>query len=215
MRQPEECTGWGQPGASGILAGVEAGEQRIEEERAAQERQKARDDLLAYAFRALAGRALTEAELHTRLLRRTDDPALAAEVLARVQELGYQNDEGVARAEGARRGVGGFRVRQTLRRRGVAEPLIEETLAARDPGNEQAEAVALLRRRWSSFARKRDPRASASAFLARRGFAGAVIWAALREVGEEQADEANPDEDGPETDRNDSVPALDTPRGRA
>lgn len=146
------------------------------------ERQKARDDLLAYAFRALSGRALTEAELRTRLLRRTDDAALAQEVLTRVQELGYQNDEGVARAEGLRRGVGGFRVRQTLRRRGVTDGLIEETLAGRDPEEEQADATALLERRWSSFARKRDPRASAYAFLARRGFPGAVIWAAIREV---------------------------------
>lgn len=73
-------------------------------ERTPEERQKARDDLLAYAFRALSGRALTETELRTRLLRRTDDETLAAEVLARVQELGYQSDEGVARAEGHRRG---------------------------------------------------------------------------------------------------------------
>ncbi|SMB91554.1 RecX family transcriptional regulator [Deinococcus hopiensis] len=148
-----------------------------------QERQKARDDLLAYAFRALAGRALTEAELRTRLLRRTDDPALAAEVLARVQELGYQNDEAVARAEGQRGGVGGFRVRQTLKRRGVAEELIEDTLAARDPEAEREAAVALLERRWTALSRKRDPRASAYAFLARRGFGGSAIWAAIREVG--------------------------------
>ncbi|EYB69454.1 recombination regulator RecX [Deinococcus phoenicis] len=167
-------------------------------EQSREQRQKARDDLLAYAFRALSGRALTEAELRTRLNRRTDDEALAAEVLARVQELGYQNDEGVARAEGTRRGVGGFRVRQTLKRRGVQAALIEETLAARDPQEEHADAAALLERRWPSFARKRDPRASAYAFLARRGFPGAVIWAAIHEVaraeGSDLADEAALDE---------------------
>ncbi|MDL2345631.1 RecX family transcriptional regulator [Deinococcus sp. MIMF12] len=157
------------------------------------ERQKARDDLLAYAFRALAGRALTEAELRTRLARRTDDPTLAAEVLARVQELGYQNDAGVARAEGSRRGVGGFRVRQTLRRRGVPEELIENTLAARDPQQEAQEARELLRRRWPALARKRDPRASAYAFLARRGFGGAAIWDAIREVEQQQPPEDDPD----------------------
>ncbi|WP_245557949.1 RecX family transcriptional regulator [Deinococcus apachensis] len=162
------------------------------DEKTPEKRQQARDDLLAYAFRALSGRALTEAELRTRLLRRTDDETLAAEVLARVQELGYQNDEGVARAEGSRRGVGGFRVRQTLKRRGVTERLIEETLATRDPDEEQADATALLERRWPSFARKRDPRASAYAFLARRGFPGAVIWAAIRQVSE-TAGEAMPE----------------------
>ncbi|MBB5233457.1 RecX family transcriptional regulator [Deinococcus budaensis] len=168
--------------------------------RQAEQRQKARDDLLAYAFRALSGRALTEAELRARLARRTDDPALAAEVLARVQELGYQNDDQVARAEGTRRGVGGFRVRQTLRRRGMEEDLIEETLAARDPEQEQADALALLERRWTAFARKRDPRASAYAFLARRGFGGSAIWPAIEAVSQGQAGGEPEDLTEPDTD---------------
>lgn len=199
MGQPEECTGWAASSASGILGGVTGGDENSREDvtwAAQQEWQKARDDLLAYAFRALAGRALTETELRTRLRRRTDDEALAAEVLARVQDLGYQNDENVARAEGGRPGVGGFRVRQTLKRRGVAEELIEDTLAARDPETEREEAVALLERRWSSLARKRDPRSSAYAFLARRGYPGSVIWAAIREVEEARgtADDSSPDD---------------------
>nr|WP_246580427.1 RecX family transcriptional regulator [Deinococcus aestuarii] len=187
----------------GILAGAGSGRKRhtgrvtAGENRGAGDRQKARDDLLAYAFRALSGRALTETELRARLLRRTDDETLAAEVLARVQELGYQSDEGVARAEGHRRGVGGFRVRQTLKRRGVGEGLIEETLATRDPEEEQADARAILERRWPSFARRRDPRATAYAFLARRGFPGAVIWAAIREVSAAHPEEGS-GEDEPE-----------------
>lgn len=147
-----------------------------------EDRQQARDDLLAYAFRALGGRALTEAELRTRLLRRTADGALVAEVLARVQELGYQSDAGVAHAEGQRRGVGRFRVYQTLKRRGVPGELIEDALAGRDPADERADAAALLARRWPSLARKRDPHASAYAFLARRGFPPDVIRAAISEV---------------------------------
>lgn len=176
----------------------------VPDPRQAEQRQKTRDDLLAYAFRALAGRALTESELRTRLARRTDDPELAAEVLTRVQELGYQNDGQVARAEGARRGVGGVRVRQTLRRRGVEETLIEETLAARDPEREQADALALLERRWPALARKRDPRASAYAFLARRGFSGAAIWPAIQAASqgalsaaeEDAAEDPDPEEEG-------------------
>lgn len=136
---------------------------------------------MAYAFRALAGRALTEAELRTKLERRSDDAVLVAEILDRVRELGYQDDSQVARAENARRGVGAFRVRQTLKRRGVEEALIEDTLAARDPQAEAQEVRDLLERRWSSFARKRDAAASAYAFLARRGYSGALIWPAIRE----------------------------------
>lgn len=141
-----------------------------------------RDALLAYAFRALGARALTAAELRTRLEKRSDQPELIAEVLRRVQELGYQNDAQVAQVEGRRRGVGSFRVRQTLRRRGVDSDLIDQTVQARDPDDEQASATEFLTRRWPSLTRKRDPRASAYALLARRGFASAAIWAAIREV---------------------------------
>lgn len=144
--------------------------------------QEERDALLAYAFRALGGRALTEAELRSKLEKRSPDEALVREVLKRVQELGYQDDAHVARAEGARRSVGAFRVRQTLKRRGVDEALIQDTVAARDPDEERGAARELLERRWASFARKRDPKASAYAFLARRGFPSPVIWSAIREL---------------------------------
>lgn len=146
-----------------------------------------RDALLAYAFRALGGRALTEAELRGKLERRSDSPELIEEVLKRVQELGYQDDEQVAQTEGKRRGVGGFRVRQTLKRRGVSEELIGETLDARDPDEERAGALELLERRWPALSRKKDPRASAYAFLARRGFGGDAIWPAIRELSEQAA----------------------------
>ncbi|MFK7603251.1 RecX family transcriptional regulator [Deinococcus sp. SM5_A1] len=146
-----------------------------------------RDALLAYAFRALGGRALTEAELRGKLERRSDTPELIEEVLKRVQELGYQDDEQVAHTEGTRRGVGAYRVRQTLKRRGVTEELIQDTLEARDPDDERAGALEVLERRWPSLARKKDPRASAYAFLARRGFGGDAIWPAIRELSERTA----------------------------
>ncbi|CAM3805036.1 RecX family transcriptional regulator [Deinococcus frigens] len=151
--------------------------------------QEQRDALLAYAFRALGGRALTGAELRGKLERRSDNPELIEEVLKRVQELGYQNDEQVAQIEGKRRGVGGFRVRQTLKRRGVTEELIQDTLEARDPDQERAEALEILERRWPALARKKDPKASAYAFLARRGYGGDAIWPAIRELSGRTAEE--------------------------
>ena len=143
-----------------------------------------RDDLIAYAFRALAGRALSEAELRAKLQRRSDDEALVEDILARVRDLGYQDDTQVARAENARRGVGAFRVRQTLKRRGLDEAVIQETLESRDPDQEQEAVLELLERRWPTFMRKKDPAASAYAFLARRGFSGTLIWPAIREMQE-------------------------------
>lgn len=141
-----------------------------------------RDDLLAYAFRALGQRALSATELRGKLERRSDNPELIAQVLARVQELGYQQDEQVARIETSRRGLGQFRVRQNLKRRGLNAELIDETIQAIEPEDERQEAAELLSRRWDSMLRKRDPRAAAYALLARRGYPSPVIWAAIREV---------------------------------
>jgi regulatory protein len=165
--------------------------------------QQERDALLAYAFRALGGRALTENELRAKLERRSDDPELVRTVLARVQELGYQDDAHVARAEGSRASVGRYRVQQTLKRRGVPELLIQETVAARDPEQEAGAARSLLERRWPALARKRDPRASAYAFLARRGFGGDAIWAAIREVSAAAGADATGPEDTPPGDPED------------
>lgn len=138
-----------------------------------------RDQLLAYAFQALGARALSAAELRRKLSQRTENTELIQSVLARVQELGYQKDEDVARIENNKSGIGSFRVRQALKRRGVSEALIEETLETRDPDQETAEAIHLLERRWLHFQRKKNPRGSAYAFLSRRGFSGSVIWAAI------------------------------------
>lgn len=143
-----------------------------------------RDDLLGYAFRALGQRALSAAELRAKLERRSDDPDLIADVLGRVQELGYQQDSQVARIETSRRGVGQFRVRQTLKRRGLDAELIQETLDQIDPDEQRQAALDLLTRRWPSLSRKRDPRAAAYGLLSRRGFAGSLIWEAIREVSE-------------------------------
>lgn len=159
-----------------------------------------RDDLIAYAFRALAGRALSEAELRARLQRRSDDEALVEDILARVRDLGYQDDTQVARAENARRGVGAFRVRQTLKRRGLDEAVIQETLESRDPDQEQEAVLELLERRWPAFLRKKDPAASAYAFLARRGFSGNLIWPAIREMQERAGLEESWEDSVPEPD---------------
>ena len=153
-----------------------------------------REQLLMYAFRALGQRALSEAELRGRMLRRQPDPELVSSVLERVRELGYLNDEQVAQAEARRRGVGSGRVRQKLRQRGVDNTLIEEVIAERDPEAEVEDARALLARRWSSFQRAPDPQKRAFAFMLRRGYSSSLIWKVLREVAAEYLAEQESEE---------------------
>ena len=153
-----------------------------------------REQLLMYAFRALGQRALSEAELRGRMLRRQPDPELVSDVLERVRELGYLNDEQVAQAEARRRGVGSGRVRQKLRQRGVENQLIEEVLAERDPEAEAEDARTLLTRRWPSFQRAPDPQKRAFAFMLRRGYSSSLIWPLLREVAAEYLAEQQAEE---------------------
>mgnify|MGYP001759714076 FL=1 len=147
--------------------------------------QAAREKLLAYAFQALSRRALSEAELRGRLQRRSDQDALIAEVLARVQELGYQDDSNVAEAEARRSGIGPYRLRQRLKQRGLDDDLIRETLEAHDPEAEEEDARAQLQKRLSTFARRKNPRASAYGWLTRRGYSGDLIRRLLDEVKED------------------------------
>ncbi|ADY26339.1 Regulatory protein recX [Deinococcus proteolyticus MRP] len=152
----------------------------------------ARERLLGYAFAALSRRALSEAELQTRLQKRSDRPELIRHVLDRVKELGYQNDETVAEGEARRRGVGSYRVRQKLKQRGLDEELIAEVLEARDPGAEEQDAREQLARRLPGFARKKNPRASAYAWLTRRGYPSDVIRRLLDEVAGELPEPERP-----------------------
>ncbi|ADV67653.1 Regulatory protein recX [Deinococcus maricopensis DSM 21211] len=144
---------------------------------------------MQYAFRALAARALSVAELRTRLLRRAANAEDAESVLARVQELGYLDDAALARQVAGRSGVGRHRVRADLTRRGVDADTTQQALEVRDDDREAQEAAALLERQLPRFLRARDPRGSAFAFLARRGFGSGVIWQVLR-----QHDFAPPDD---------------------
>ncbi len=153
-----------------------------------------REQLLMYAFRALGQRALSEAELRGRMLRRQPDPELVSGVLERVRELGYLNDGQVAQAEARRHGVGSGRVRQKLRQRGVENQLIEEVLAERDPEAEAEDARTLLTRRWPSFQRAPDPQKRAFAFMLRRGYSSSLIWLLLREVAAEHLAEQQTEE---------------------
>ncbi len=156
---------------------------------------------MEYALRSLAQRALSAAELRTRLAKRIthpeyrqvghgpemDDPDqtnadLIAAVLSRLTELNYLDDTQVARSESLRRGVGAYRVRARLKQRGVAAEVIEQTLRERDPDEELSQATALLQKRLHSLRRGANPRAKAYGLLARRGYGGDIIRGALETV---------------------------------
>src|ERR1035437_2005835 len=100
-----------------------------------QERKVRRLDAAAlweYALKALAGRAYSAGELREKLRRRADRAGDIGDVLARMKELGYLNDqryaEGFASARLSNDRQGRTRVIRDLRQHRVAPALAERTV---------------------------------------------------------------------------------------
>jgi len=158
-----------------------------------------------FALRLLGRQAYTAAEVVDRLRRRGLDPERAGRIVARLQELGLLDDRAYAVAFVQRRGDerGRNALRSELRRKGVAEALVEGALdggddrPALDDAQQAGAAAALLRKHAWRFAprghgaqaaaadehtarhERQRLRARAAAFLARRGFAPDVVAEAL------------------------------------
>ena len=90
------------------------------------------DTLFAYALKLLGGRAHSTGELRDKLRRRAERAGAVEEVLARLKESGYLNDqrfaEGFAAARLANDKLGRARVIRDLRQRRVAPALAERTV---------------------------------------------------------------------------------------
>ncbi len=101
--------------------------------------------LMAFAAQALSARALTISELREKLKRRAAEPADIDDVLARLKESGYLNDQRFAESYASwRRDDGGFgktRVLRDLMARRVAPAVAKQ---ASDKAFEGADEVAMI-----------------------------------------------------------------------
>lgn len=136
----------------------------------------------------LARRALTRAEVESRLLARSDE-AISAAAMERLERLRVLDDEALALrlAEDAlvRRSLGRYRIRTELLRRGIAEELADRTIAevVNEEGERESAALVLARFRTARGRRDRagDPderRKGASAayrHLVGRGFPAGLV----------------------------------------
>jgi regulatory protein len=159
-----------------------------------------RGDCSAKAAQLLAGRPHFRAELAAKLARRGFPADEIAAALDRLEEQHYLDDRKAAADFVAHRrergGESRLRLRAELVRRGAPPDAIEEALAGLGDEDDLAAARAIASRS------KKDPAALAR-HLARRGFSGHAIVAALKEGPEGSAgfDEGVeldvPDEDTP------------------
>jgi regulatory protein len=112
-----------------------------------------RNGLMNFAAQALSARALTVSELREKLKRRAAEPSDIDEVLARLKESGYLNDQRFSESyAGWRRDDGGFgktRVLRDLLARRVAPAIAKQAAeTAFEGADEVAMIEAFLKRKY-------------------------------------------------------------------
>ena len=159
-------------------------------------------DLHEIALAVLARRALTVAELRTRLARAGFEPGLIAAEIERLVAVQLLDDRAVAynhahrRADEGRRGPA--RVSAELRARGIAADLVDDAVAAAFPA-ENAEAALGLAfdrlTRGTGVPRTRPERERLIRRLLRAGFPASQVLALLERAGCEGDELPDPGED--------------------
>jgi regulatory protein len=159
------------------------------------------------ALRRLEAAPRTRVELARTLAERGVPDDVAERVLDRFDEVGLVDDRLFAhmwvQSRQAGRGLSGRALRAELRRKGVAEELINDALATLPAESEEATARRLAVRRMAAF--RGLPAATASrrlaGFLARKGYSPGLVAAVVREVvpqpGAQQADAGGDPQDIP------------------
>ncbi len=145
-------------------------------------------DLADRALDYLARGRRTRRELELRLRKREATPAQIAAALDRLEQSGVLSDEAVAQAEASarlRRGEAPARVRQQLRKKGVAGKAANEALtnAIEDDGFDERAACLEAARKRARTLRNDEPDAARRkllGFLLRRGYSGGVARDAVR-----------------------------------
>jgi regulatory protein len=136
------------------------------------------------AYRAVAARDRTEAELRAFLERKRADPAAIEAALAELREAGYVDDARYAeRFAEDKRSIerwGSERIERDLLRRGVAADLIGRALARHEPEVELAAARSLLAERFRAGLPDDRTRDRAWKLLVRRGYEPELAYDAVR-----------------------------------
>jgi regulatory protein len=109
--------------------------------------------LMTFAAQALSARALTISELREKLKRRAADPSDVDQILARLKESGYLNDQRFAESYASwRRDDGGFgktRVLRDLMARRVAPAVAKHASEAAFQGTDEVAMIeAFLKRKY-------------------------------------------------------------------
>ena len=136
------------------------------------------------AYKAVARRDLTVAELRDRLVRKHVSPEAIDDAVAELEETGFLDDARYARqfAEDKREldRWGSDRIATDLRRRGIAPQLIDAAVSSYDRDSELRTALLLLRQRYPHAPRDDRERDRAWQMLVRRGYSPEIGYDAIK-----------------------------------
>lgn len=136
------------------------------------------------AYKAVARRDLTVAELRARLERKHVPPEAIDDAVAELEETGFLDDARYARqfAEDKREleQWGTDRIASDLRRRGIAPQLIDAAVSTYDRDSELRTALLLLEKRHPHAPRDDRERDRAWQMLVRRGYSPDLAYDAIK-----------------------------------
>jgi regulatory protein len=136
------------------------------------------------AYKAVARRDLTVAELRARLERKHVPPEAIDDAVAELEETGFLDDARYARqfAEDKREldQWGSERIARDLHRRGIAPHLIEQFVTTRSRDSELRTAVLLLEQRHPTAPQDDRERDRAWQMLVRRGYSPEIGYDAIK-----------------------------------
>lgn len=138
-------------------------------------------------LRRLTDQPRTRADLAEQLAKREVPADVATAVLNRFEQVGLIDDEDFARswtqARQRSRGLAGRAIAQELRRKGIDDELVKETVSEIDPDAEQERARELVRKKLRSL-NSVDDQAKVrrlAGMLARKGYSSGVAFRVVRE----------------------------------
>lgn len=156
---------------------------------------KAYEKTLARAFRLLAAKPRGVAQLRERLREKADEP-IVEQVIARLLELGYLNDEqfaaGFARSRLSFKPQGQRRLRQDLKRQQLDTPTVEQALeTAYEEQSEESliDRTIEKRLRLKGAPTTREESKKLFDYLLRRGFGYDLVMRKVRAASQQSISE--------------------------
>lgn len=162
--------------------------------------QRAEELAFNYCLRRLTTAARSEQDLRDKLHERGYEDGVIDAVLGRLRRAGYVDDAAFAqawvRSRSVTKSLTGPVLRQELRRKGIADELIDEALSTLATDDEDERARSLLRRKAppeipADRAERERVTRRLGAILARKGYSSSRAWSLVNEVLAERADEAS------------------------